>query len=295
MGRRAGPLEVALVTHEGLPQLADDDRLLLPELERLGVRGRPTVWSDPDVPWAEFDAAVLRSTWDYHLRRDEFLDWVDRAASETDLWNRAATVRWNSHKSYLRGLEARGVPIVPTVWSDGSRSLRDLLRERGWERAVFKPSVSAAAHRTHLVTRETLAENEPVYARLCAEQEVLVQPYLPGVESPGEHSLIFLDGAYSHAVDRVAALARPRGPVGGRPVAASPAERELGLRVLDALGTPTLYARVDMVRDEDDLLRLTELELIEPSLFLDTAPDAASTFARAIGRRVRPPVDHGSK
>jgi hypothetical protein len=284
---------VALVTHAGVPGLADDDRRLIPELERQGVEGRPAVWSDPNVEWGDFDVCVIRSTWDYHLRRDAFLDWVDRTAEATHFWNPAELIRWNSHKSYLRDLERRGVPIVRTVWSDGSKTLRDLMDEHGWDRAVFKPSVSAAAHRTHLVTRATLAESEPIYRQLCREQLVLVQPYESGVETPGEHSLIYLDGTFSHAVDRVAALARSSGPVGGRRVVPAQAERRFGARVLTALDASTLYARVDVVRDDAAALRLTELELIEPSLFLDVRPEAVRRFANAIVARLPPSLTYG--
>jgi hypothetical protein len=293
VSRRTHRPSVALVTHADVPGLADDDRRLIPELDRQGVEVRPAVWSDPNIGWGDFDACVIRSTWDYHLRRDAFLGWVDRTAEVTHLWNPAGLIRWNSHKSYLRDLERRGVPIVRTVWSDGSKTLHELMDEHGWDRAVFKPSVSAAAHRTHLVTRATLAESEPVYQQLCGEQLVLVQPYEPGVETPGEHSLIFLDGTFSHAVDRVAALAKSSGPVGGQRVVPAEAERRFGTRVLSALDAATLYARVDVVRDEAGALRLTELELIEPSLFLDVQPEAVPRFAHAIVARLRPSLSGG--
>ncbi|MGD0257733.1 MAG: hypothetical protein ABSB90_07645 [Thermoplasmata archaeon] len=279
-------MKVALVTHAGLPDLADDDRLLPPELERLGVHARPAVWSDPRVVWNEFDAAVLRSTWDYHLRRAEFLDWVDEVARATRLWNPAPVVRWNSHKSYLRDLQRRGVAIVPTVWSDGSKSLAELFEEHRWSRAVFKPAVSAAAHRTHLATRDSLAVSEPLYRQLCAEHEVLVQPYLSSVETPGEHSLIFVDHEFSHAVDRRAALSPEHGPAGGQPVASTEEERAFGSSVLRALDTPTLYARADLARTEEGALCLMELELVEPSLFLASSAEAPRRLARAIAARL---------
>jgi hypothetical protein len=277
-----GSLRVALVTHAGLPELADDERPMLSALEQLGIRAAPVVWSDPGVRWSEFDAAIVRSTWDYHLRRDEFLAWVDRVAQTTRLWNPPPLIRWNSHKSYLRDLQERGIPIVPTVWGDGVRTLGQILEERGWADAVFKPAISAAAHRTYRVNPETLPTAEPLYLALAREQVVLVQPYLRSVDEHGEHSLIYLDGAFSHAVDRPAVLA-PQSPFpGGQPVAPSDDERGLGTAVLAAVRAPTLYARVDVARDEAGDLCLTELELIEPSLFLGSAPSAVPRFAQAI-------------
>lgn len=275
-------MDVALVTHAGLPDLAADERPVIPALARLGIHARAAVWTDPNVAWGEFDVAIVRSTWDYHLRRGEFLEWVDRTAGSTRLWNPAPVLRWNSHKSYLRDLEQRGVPIIPTVWSDGSRTLEEVLSNRGWEDAVFKPVVSAAAHRTHRVRRTSLAAAEPLYRALCQEQVVLVQPYLESVERHGEHSLIFLDGVFSHAVDRPAVLAPTREFPGEEPIVATDSERALGVRALSAVGAPTLYARVDVATDSSGSLCLMELELVEPTLFLASAPAAVAKFAHAI-------------
>ncbi|MCI4366021.1 MAG: hypothetical protein L3K10_08230 [Thermoplasmata archaeon] len=280
-------MEVALVTHEGLPGLADDDQRLVPALERFGIRGRAAVWSDPTVPWDQFVGCVLRSTWDYYLQREKFLDWVDRMARVTRLWNPAPVVHWNSHKSYLRDLEDRRISVVPTVWSDGSKSLLELLDEHGWDRIVFKPAVSAAAHRTYVATRETLEVSEPLYRDLCSEQTVLVQPYMAGTEDPGEHSLVFLDEAFSHAVDRPARLSPRGGPTGGQPVLATAEERTFGHTVLRAVGSRTLYARVDTVRDSKGTLCLMELELVEPSLFLAADAEAPTRLAAAIATRLR--------
>jgi glutathione synthase/RimK-type ligase-like ATP-grasp enzyme len=281
-------MHVALVTHAGLPELAEDERPMRAALEGLGIRASPAVWNDAGVDWAEFDAAILRSTWDYHLRREEFLAWIDRADHATHLWNPAPLLRWNSHKAYLRDLESSGIPIVPTAWSDGTRTLGQLMEEHDWEDAVFKPAVSAAAHRTYRVTPSTLPTAEPVYRALCQEQLVLVQPYLRSVEQHGEHSLIYLDGRFSHAVDRPAVLAPVSDFPGGQPVVAAADERRLGQEVLAAARIPTLYARVDVARDATGRLCLTELEVIEPSLFLGSAPGAVPRFAQAIQARLGP-------
>jgi glutathione synthase/RimK-type ligase-like ATP-grasp enzyme len=277
---------VALVTHAGLPALAEDEREMIPALAALGIRAVPAVWTDPEVPWDRFDAALVRSTWDYHLRRPDFLEWVERTSRVTRLWNPPSLLRWNSHKSYLRDLEGRGIPIVPTVWSDGSRPLSDLLAERGWSEAVIKPAVSAAAHRTYRVRANALESAEPLYRQLSEDGEVLVQPYLRSVERHGEHSLVFLDGEFSHGVDRPAVLADARGFPGDQPVLVPEEEREFGLRVLRSVTPPTLYARVDIARDNEGALCIMELELVEPTLYLSSAATAVPTFARAIRARL---------
>jgi hypothetical protein len=57
-------------------------------------------------------------------------------------------------------------------------------------------------------------------------------------------------------------------------------------RALEAAGGPTLYARVDGVV-RAGRLELMELELVEPSLFLEGVPGAAERFARAISEVLR--------
>ena len=57
---------------------------------------------------------------------------------------------------------------------------------------------------------------------------------------------------------------------------------ELALAALAAAPAPTTYARVDIVVGNDGELQIIELELIEPALFLDHAPEAARRYARAV-------------
>ena len=282
---------VALVTWEELPGLSEDDRELLVPLRELGAAPSPAVWSDPGCDWAEFDAAVVRSTWDYHLRHAEFLAWLDRVATLTRLWNPPALVRWNSHKSYLADLARSGVPVVPTrLCADVGRAM-EVARGEGWTRAVVKPAVSAAGHRTYLVDLRAGPSGRGPWSNAPPEGEVLVQPYLDEVERSGERSLVFLNGRFSHAFLRAPRLAPGSGLVEESPVQAVPAEVELGREALGASPAATLYARADMVRDAAGTLRLMELELIEPALGLRSAPGSARAFAQAIAGA----VDEGSQ
>ncbi len=281
---------VYLVTYRELPQLADDDRVLLEELRRLGLRAVPAVWDDPAVDWAAARAAVVRSTWDYHHNHERFLEWVDRIGGLTRLLNPPDTLRWNSHKTYLADLEGRGVPIVPTVWltAGSEASLPELMSGQGWEQAVVKPTVSASAHETWRVRPGEAGKAQARFDRLLAERDVMVQPYLPSVEDPGERSLMFVEGQHTHTVRRVTPLDLDKGEeTSARPVEADQDEVALAYKVLHAAGRQAVYARVDLARDEEGTPRLMELELIEPSLFLGHAPPAARMLAAAIARRAR--------
>src|SRR5262245_39759397 len=107
----------AFVTWEGLPDLSRDDRLAVGELEARGHAIRPAVWTDPAVDWQGFDLVVLRSCWDYHKQFERFVAWLGRMETlGVRLANPAASVRWNSEKTYLRDLQRLGVRTVPSIW-----------------------------------------------------------------------------------------------------------------------------------------------------------------------------------
>lgn len=279
------PPRVALVTCGTLPELTDDDRPLLAELWALGVEARPAVWDDAAVDWRSFDAAVLRSVWDYHLSPAAFHAWLSRLeALGVPLWNPAAVVRANADKAYLKELEAAGVSVVPTAWVDRRIRLDDLLAERGWSDAVVKPVVSAGAFRT---TRVALGHEggQRALDEVLAHSGAMVQPFLPEIAAEGEWSFVFLGGKFSHA-----ALKTPRAgdfrvqeDHGGRVRRAEPPPGLL-IQARDALSAcpgSTLYARVDGVRRGGSLL-VVEAELTEPSLYLSLAPGAARRFAGLI-------------
>ena len=249
---------IALVTWRGLPELAADDRLLRDALVRSGADARAVVWDDPDVDWRAFDAIVIRSTWDYHKRVDEFRAWID-SMDGLPLWNPPAVLRRNLHKSYLLELQAQGVNIVPT-----------LLVPRG-QGFIVKPAVSATAFRTE---------------RHETDCDVLVQPFVPEIVDDGELSFVFFAGRFSHAVRKRVASGefRVQSDFGGTAERfdAPPELIEQAGEITNMLGEQWLYARVDCVV-RDGRLMLMELEATEPSLFLDEA--AAERFADAITLR----------
>lgn len=259
---------IALVTWRGLPDLAADDRLLQQALLRRGADARAVVWDDAGVDWRAFDAIVVRSTWDYHKRVDEFRAWLDRMDG-LPLWNPPEVLRRNIHKSYLLDLEAEGVPIVPTILVRRGEPMPPL----PWEDVIVKPAVSATAYGI-------------VRGAAQPDCDVLVQPFVPEIVDDGELSFVFLGKAFSHAV-----LKRPRGgdfrvqnDFGGSAtrVDASPELIAQAERVAATLGERWLYARVDGIVRDGRLL-LMELEATEPSLFLDEA--AAERFADALTLR----------
>jgi glutathione synthase/RimK-type ligase-like ATP-grasp enzyme len=284
-------IDCTFVTYRELPDLDPDDRLAADALQALGVRIETAVWNDPRVDWTQTRTCVLRSTWDYPLRIAEFLGWVCEVSKKTSLWNPAQMVRWNCHKFYLRDLAERGVEIVPTAWlrRGDAFDLASLMRERGWTQCVVKPAHGAGTVGVRKVdsSREAIAEGQEHTTGLLAEQDVLVQPYLNSIGDYPERALVFIDGAYSHAVSKTPFQALlPAGEAGEQPVVATVEEVEAATKAMAAVAGRQLYGRVDLVRDDAGAPVVIELELIEPSLFLAMHPPAAKAFAEAIARVV---------
>jgi glutathione synthase/RimK-type ligase-like ATP-grasp enzyme len=285
---------VAIVTCAELPDLDPDEIRLITPLAERGITVVPTVWDDPAVNWNAFDAIVIRSTWDYQDHRQRFLEW---ARSVPRLHNPAAVLEWNTDKRYLAELSEAGVPVVPTTWLPPA-SPDAMLPQRGeW---VIKPSIGAGsreAGRYLLDSEEHRKLAADHVARLHRSgATVMAQPYLPDVDTNGERALMYIAGHYSHAVRKSAMLT---GPYDGdvelykqeriTAAEATADERRLGDAVMAVVAErfpqDLLYARVDVVTHDDDLL-LLELELAEPSLFYGYGPNAAEAMAEAIAALV---------
>ncbi len=283
---------IALATSARYPELPADERLAVPALARLGVTAEPVVWDDAGSGWSAFDAVVIRSCWDYHLKVADFFAWLGRLERlGLPVLNPPPLVRWNADKRYLLTLAERGVAIVPTrVLPRGAPDPREALLRAldGLEadEAVVKPAVSASAHGTWRTSRAAAPADAGRLEALVAVGDVLVQPFVPAVTGAGEWSVLCFGGRPSHAVLKRPAPGdwRVQGELGGTAelgTAPAVALRQ-ARRVLEAAGAGTAaYARVDGCVIDNGFI-LMELELIEPQLYLDLAPHAPDRFARAI-------------
>jgi glutathione synthase/RimK-type ligase-like ATP-grasp enzyme len=286
---------IALATASKFATLVADDQLLADELVARDIRPVAAIWNDPAQRWAEYDAVVIRSCWDYHLAHDAFLEWLTRLeATGVRVMNPPALVRWNAEKSYLRDLSLRGVTVVPTTWVERGdvQPLHAMMREQHWSEVVVKPAISASAHDTWRATASAAITSEGRFREMVARGRVLVQPYLDVIAADGEWSLLFYGGAYSHSV-----LKRPRpGDFrvqvehgGGSEV------REPDGPVIEAARRAlaeaeqgrarSLYARVDGCVMDGQFV-LMELELIEPDLFLRAHAAAPARLAEALLSRM---------
>lgn len=287
-------MKLGLVTCASLPEWEVDDHALFSALDRFaGVTWDRPVWSDPNVAWQCYDGLLIRTTWDYTDRVGAFVRWAE--ALPVPLFNDARVVRWNTRKTYLRALAERGVPVAPTLWlgSGTTASLADLLAERGWERAFFKPVVGATARATGRVLPGSLEAAQAQLDAWLQDEDMMLQPYLPAVETEGELSVIVIDGEPTHAVRKVPVPGdyRVQDDFGAHDerIALAPDLEALTTLALDRaselLGRPLLYARVDALRTPEGALVLNELELVEPSLFLRHAPECADLLAARLVHR----------
>lgn len=292
---------IALATATGAWERDEDAPLLVPALESSGARATPAVWDDPSVDWSAFDLVVVRSTWDYTDRRDEFLAWADRVESVSRLENPSRVLRWNTDKRYLGELAADGVSVVPTVFlgaaePDALERAEDPFSLLGTEGSVVvKPTVSAGSKDTaRYAPADRSSAAAHARALLAAGRDVMVQPYVSAVDELGETGMVFLHGELSHGFRKDPLLRDGTAHVEGlfapeyiTPRTPNDAEVELGLAVLDAVAArtgvaPLLYARVDVLPGPHGVPVLLEAELAEPSFFLEQSPGAAARAAGAI-------------
>jgi glutathione synthase/RimK-type ligase-like ATP-grasp enzyme len=291
---------IAFVTCQPRQEGWEDDRLSAELLGARGIEVEFVAWDDPAVEWESFDLAVVRSTWDYTQRLEEFLAWTERVGPER-LRNVPAMLRWNTDKRYLAELDGAGLPVPPTA----------LVAPGGpappfGGKVVIKPVLGAGARDTGIFDEENEAEGLALLEKLGAQDEIaMIQPYIPWIEERGETAVIFFGGHFAYALKKKAFLpesgvapARP-----GTTVAegmfdedlmslaeATEAEIDLGSKAVAWLarrfGSVPLYARIDMVSSPAGEPVLMEVEVTEPSLYLELAagrdPSGAELFAAAV-------------
>jgi glutathione synthase/RimK-type ligase-like ATP-grasp enzyme len=280
----------SFVTWE-IPNVEDlfaDDRMLIAELKERGVEAESVVWGDSSVEWDQFDIALLRSTWDYIDERERFLSVLaEIEESSCQLFNPLEAVRWNSDKSYLLDLRDWQVPIVPTHLASTADPviLQDRIVQQGWPGAILKPRIGAGAADVCRVPSHEIARTLAQRTAQRPQQELLVQPLIESVVSEGEWSFIYIDGELSHVLLKKPAPGdyRAHGIYGGTIERVEPRRDDL-LQVeamLERLPFELLYVRLDLVRIEDHLA-VMELELVEPILYFNLAPQGVSRLVNAI-------------
>ena len=250
-------------------------------LERAGIEVEARPWTDPG-DLTDLDLVMPLVTWGYHFDPARWHALLDRLERDgVPIANPVPLLRWNSDKRYLAELGGRGIAVIPTrlVEALDETALAEARADFG-DTLVIKPPVSAAADGTHKLG---IADPIPEAAK---GRTMMVQPFLPSVASEGEYSLMLFGSRFSHAI-----VKRPKSGdyrvqphLGGTEQPCPPPDGaiELAQAALAAAPATALYARVDMVRDQTGQLAIIELELIEPALWLQHAPDGGASFGSAV-------------
>lgn len=273
-------MQLALATCAELPEWEKDDAPLHAVLRQLGHDVHLPVWDDPAVDWAAFDGVLIRTTWDYTDKHEDFVAWAQAVQGVTSLHNPADIVAWNTDKRYLKDLASQRVPTVPTVWTTPRTNLAEVLESQGWQRAFLKPTIGACGRNTLRFSKDDVRS-----ARILTRSGTwLLQPYLSSVETEGEVSAIYIDGKLSHGVRKTPKPGDYRVQddwgASDAPHTLRWEERAICERVLACFDEAPLYCRIDMLKDKGHF-RVVELEAVEPSLFFRHAPHAARRLADA--------------
>lgn len=273
-------MKVAVVTSQNAAQLSADDPILLSALTRAGHEALHWRWDDPELAWESVDVALIRSTWDYFERPQEFQIWLTDVRSRVRLINDAEILQWNIDKHYLMELAEAGLPVVPTAIAD--REGLPAAVEAVWSQgasAIVKPVISGGSWGLH-----HLAVGDPIEVDVT-QGPWLVQPFLPNITTQGELSVILLGGQVSHGIRKFPADGdiRVQDEHGGRCEVEepSPEATRVALQLLEGCPGQPVYARVDLI-ERDGALELMEMELFEPELFFKLVPEAADRLAALI-------------
>ena len=276
--------KLRVATCTALPELDVDAQPLAEAFARAGAEVEVLAWDDPYVHWDAPVPTVIRSTWNYAQQLDTYLAWIDRVSAAAPLWNPADVVRGNVRKRYLLELAARGVATVPNTLVEAGATV-DLATCSGGGRFVIKPEVGAGSWLTRAFDRADDPGAASFLAEVTSRGAALVQPYVASVEAYGERSLVWIDGALSHAIRKSPRFSGDRESTTG-PFPIADDERALADAALAPLRDRILYGRVDLARDARGQPMVMELELVEPSLFFAKHPPAADRFVAGLVRRL---------
>ncbi len=275
-------------TSDYIANVLKEDSLIQLELEKLGYSVWRTFWDNPTFDWSTTKAVLFRTTWDYFERFDEFINWLNHVNTKTKLINSFELINWNIDKHYLKYLQTNGIRIVPTKFIEigNSESLNNLVNSTNWDTVILKPAIAGAARHTYKITRDKIVEYEAIFKNLICNEAMLLQPFLSKIVSKGEITLVLFGGKYSHAILKQAKKGdfRVQDDFGGSVYNYNPNEKEIKFaeKVISACPTTPIYARVDLMWDDNDELCVSEVECIEPELWMRNNDNAAGLFAKAL-------------
>jgi len=280
-------MKIALLTCEKLPDLNPEDQKIIPALAQHNIESSAVIWSDKTVNWTDFDYLIFRNTWDYFEKETEFKIWLDHIEKlGIKTLNPIEVIKQNIHKFYLREMEQQGITILPTLFIDKTAHL-DLAKRipSHWKKAVIKPAFSAGSYLTEVFDVSNSTQIDQQYERIALEKELLVQEFMPQIQTLGETSFIFFNKKFSHAVNKkpVEGEFRVQSLFGGIYTLVHPSQDliQKAQKVVDTFKEDLLYARVDGILIDQELY-LMEVECIEPDLYFNLSENSLERFVASI-------------
>ena len=280
-------MNIALITCNKLPNLTPTDQLLIPELAKHNIKAQAVIWSDNTINWNDFDYLIFRSPWDYFEKETEFNSWLDLLQKQgIKTFNALEIIQQNKHKFYLRDLEKKGIPIIPTIFIDKTSELNlSQIIPSQWKKAVIKPAYSGGSYQTEVFESNEIENINQKYQPIAAEKELLLQEFMPQIKTEGETSFIFFNKKFSHALNKkpIEGEFRIQVQFGGIYTASEPSTAliQQAKKIVDTFSGNLLYARVDGIII-DNQLQLMEIECLEPDLYFEFKDGSLERFVESM-------------
>lgn len=270
------------------------DKLLFKPMNDAGWTVEEISWRNEKIDWNDFNAVIVRSTWDYQNDPENFIEVLETINnSKAHLENNLELIKWNMNKKYLYDLEQKNIRIVKTIWekSFDENKLESYFSLLNSAEIIIKPNISANADNTFRLTQNNLANYSEIFKQIFMQKEYMIQPFMKNIVAEGEYSLFFFNGQYSHCI-----LKKPKEKDfrvqeehGGTIVSVVPSQNQISIckNIIMQLTEVPLYARIDLVRAEDNNFELMELELIEPSLYFNMDNQSPIRFTEAFLDKIK--------
>ncbi len=271
-----------------------EDQLVVEALQQLGLKVVRKSWDDPDFDWSSTKYAMFRTTWDYFDRYEEFTRWYRDASKVTKFINSKRLIDWNIDKHYLQELHNKGINIPNTLFVEPRDNMTleeailrtDDIFGHKCNEFVLKPCISGGARHTYKFHRKDWFQHDVIFQELITSESMMLQEFQHHIVDEGEISLMVFNGQYTHGVLKIAKPGdfRVQDDYGGsvHNYEASPEQIEFAKQVVHAAPEMSMYARVDIFRDNNGYWALAELEIFEPELWFRLYPEAAHVFANAV-------------
>lgn len=265
-----------------------EDRLVMDGLEKLNLRTIKKDWNDTNFNWSSTKSAIFRSTWDYFDQFSNFRNWLELVKEQCYLINPYEQINWNLDKHYLLDLQKLDLPIVESVFVSKKTqlNLETISKSKNWKDIVIKPTISGAARHTYHLKNDEIKKFQDKWLSLTNNEDFMVQEFQKNILSTGEIAVMLFGGEYSHSVLKKAKKGdfRVQDDFGGSVEKINPSLEiiELAEKTVKSLKTMPIYARVDIILDNDSNPVISELELIEPELWFRFKEESAYKLAEIV-------------